>query len=85
MTILYHDLAVYFELHFTNKKSYFQGKNQVKEIEGNDREGALCLKSAWPGMARTIYGDHQRFIDTYFKEYPGETRPQTFFGGKRDG
>lgn len=34
-------------------------------------EGNLVLKDAWPGMMRTVYGDHQRFIDTYFKAYPG--------------
>lgn len=33
--------------------------------------GNLCLKRPWPSMARTIYGDHQRFRDTYFKAYPG--------------
>ena len=33
--------------------------------------GALCISQPWPGMARTIYGDHQRFIDTYFKMFPG--------------
>nr|XP_010971247.1 acetyl-coenzyme A synthetase 2-like, mitochondrial [Camelus bactrianus] len=33
--------------------------------------GALCLSQAWPGMARTIFGDHQRFLDAYFKAYPG--------------
>uniref|UniRef100_A0A452IJZ1 Acetyl-coenzyme A synthetase n=1 Tax=Gopherus agassizii TaxID=38772 RepID=A0A452IJZ1_9SAUR len=40
-------------------------------IEGNDVSGALCIAQPWPGLARTIYGDHQRFIDTYFKMYPG--------------
>ncbi|XP_032626437.1 acetyl-coenzyme A synthetase 2-like, mitochondrial isoform X2 [Chelonoidis abingdonii] len=40
-------------------------------IEGNDVSGALCIGQPWPGLARTIYGDHQRFIDTYFKMYPG--------------
>ncbi|XP_068931632.1 acetyl-coenzyme A synthetase 2-like, mitochondrial isoform X2 [Petaurus breviceps papuanus] len=40
-------------------------------IEGGDVSGALCITQAWPGMARTIYGDHQRFIDAYFKVYPG--------------
>ncbi|NXB39603.1 ACS2L synthetase, partial [Eulacestoma nigropectus] len=40
-------------------------------IEGNDVSGALCIAQPWPGMARTIYGDHQRFIDAYFKAYPG--------------
>ncbi|XP_065256891.1 acetyl-coenzyme A synthetase 2-like, mitochondrial [Emys orbicularis] len=40
-------------------------------IEGNDVSGALCIAQPWPGLAKTIYGDHQRFIDTYFKLYPG--------------
>ncbi|MDD5271444.1 MAG: acetate--CoA ligase [Methylovulum sp.] len=34
-------------------------------------EGVLVLSRPWPGQARTVYGDHQRFIDTYFKAYPG--------------
>ena len=34
--------------------------------------GALCLKRSWPGQMRTLYGDHQRFIDTYFKTFPGK-------------
>ncbi len=34
-------------------------------------EGLLVLSYPWPGQARTVYGDHQRFIDTYFKNYPG--------------
>ena len=34
--------------------------------------GSLCLSQAWPGMARTIFGDHQRFMDAYFEAYPGE-------------
>ncbi|NXN56731.1 ACS2L synthetase, partial [Rynchops niger] len=42
-----------------------------KVIEGNDVSGALCIAQPWPGMARTIYGDHQRFVDAYFKTYPG--------------
>jgi acetyl-CoA synthetase len=33
--------------------------------------GNLVLTDAWPGLMRTVYGDHQRFIDTYFKAYPG--------------
>ncbi|MCX7817840.1 MAG: acetate--CoA ligase [Kiritimatiellae bacterium] len=33
--------------------------------------GKLCIKSAWPGMMRTTWGDHKRFVDTYFKAYPG--------------
>jgi acetyl-CoA synthetase len=33
--------------------------------------GNLVLRDSWPGMMRTVYGDHQRFVDTYFKTYPG--------------
>jgi len=40
-------------------------------LEGNGVTGALCLASPWPGQARTVYGDHQRFIETYFKQYKG--------------
>ncbi|KAF6087256.1 acyl-CoA synthetase short chain family member 1 [Phyllostomus discolor] len=40
-------------------------------VEGGNVSGALCLSQAWPGMARTIYRDHQRFVDAYFKAYPG--------------
>ena len=42
-----------------------------EELKGNDIEGALCLKSSWPGQARTIYKDHARFVETYFTQYPG--------------
>ncbi|MDX1518824.1 MAG: acetate--CoA ligase, partial [Gammaproteobacteria bacterium] len=42
-----------------------------KELEG-EAEGALCIKRPWPGMMRTVYGDHDRFIETYFKMYPGK-------------
>ena len=42
-----------------------------KEIKGNNVQGLLVLKSSWPGQMRTIYGDHQRFIDTYFSQFPG--------------
>ncbi len=41
------------------------------EKEGNNISGALCIKRSWPGQARTIYGDHKRFIETYFTQYPG--------------
>ena len=39
-------------------------------------EGNLIIKGSWPGQMRTVYGDHQRFIDTYFSTYPG-----TYFTG----
>lgn len=42
-----------------------------KEIQGTDVEGVLAIKSPWPSMARTIYGDHARFLETYLKAYPG--------------
>ncbi len=41
-----------------------------KELDGAC-SGNLVLKRAWPGMMRTVYGDHRRFVDTYFKQYPG--------------
>jgi acetyl-CoA synthetase len=42
------------------------------EIMGNEIEGRLAIKFPWPSMARTIYGDHQRFKDTYFSTFPGK-------------
>eukprot|EP00918_Siedleckia_nematoides_P019577 GHVU01041768.1.p1 GENE.GHVU01041768.1~~GHVU01041768.1.p1 ORF type:complete len:659 (-),score=111.12 GHVU01041768.1:170-2035(-) len=42
-----------------------------KELHGAGVMGILCFKRSWPGMMRTIYGDHQRFIDTYLSPYPG--------------
>jgi acetyl-CoA synthetase len=41
-----------------------------KEIEGPGA-GSLVIKASWPSQIRTVYGDHQRLIDTYFKAYPG--------------
>lgn len=43
-----------------------------KELEGNNVEGRLTIKFPWPSMARTIYGDHQRFKDTYFSTFSGK-------------
>lgn len=42
-----------------------------KEIEGNGTEGVLCIKFPWPGMVRTVYGDDNRFVNTYFSAYKG--------------
>ncbi|HSD13118.1 MAG TPA: acetate--CoA ligase [Flavobacterium sp.] len=42
------------------------------EIEGNQVDGSLCIKFPWPSMARTIWGDHQRYKDTYFSAFPGK-------------
>jgi acetyl-CoA synthetase len=40
-------------------------------LEGNDITGNLCMSQPWPGQARTIWGDHERFVETYFTRYPG--------------
>jgi len=49
---------------------------QLVDADGKVLEGAisgnLCLTDSWPGMMRTVYGDHQRFITTYFTTYPGK-------------
>jgi acetyl-CoA synthetase len=42
------------------------------EINGEQVTGNLCINFPWPGIARTIWGDHERYIDTYFKAYPGK-------------
>ena len=41
------------------------------EIHDNPCEGVLCIADSWPGQMRTVYGDHQRFVDTYFSQYKG--------------
>ena len=46
--------------------------DEGKVLGGNGVSGNLCLGFPWPGMMRTVYGDHQRFIDTYFKRFPGK-------------
>ncbi len=45
--------------------------NDGKVLEGNGVSGNLCLKRSWPGQARTIFGDHARFRETYFSRFPG--------------
>jgi len=47
-----------------------------EEIEGNSVEGRLCIKFPWPSMARTIWGNHQRYKETYFSAYD-----QSYFTG----
>ena len=41
-------------------------------LEGNGVTGNLCILEPWPGQMRTVYGDHQRFVDTYFSKFPGK-------------
>ncbi|HRN46936.1 MAG TPA: acetate--CoA ligase [Niabella sp.] len=42
------------------------------EITGNQVDGNLCIRFPWPGIARSIWGDHQRYIETYFSSFPGK-------------
>ena len=46
--------------------------DEGNELEGNDVTGNLCMKFPWPGMMRTIYGDHDRFKEIYFSRFPGK-------------
>ncbi len=61
-------------------KPFFGIQPAIVDANGKILEGAaegnLVLLDSWPGQMRTVYGDHQRFIDTYFKTYPG-----TYFTG----
>jgi acetyl-CoA synthetase len=41
-------------------------------LEGNDVQGNLCIDAPWPGIARTIWGDHERFREVYFSRFPGK-------------
>jgi acetyl-CoA synthetase len=55
--------------------------NEGRELEGV-ADGNLVLKDSWPGQMRTVYGDHQRYIETYFRTFPG--RYFTGDGARRD-
>lgn len=59
---------------------FFGVKPAIVDTNGNfiegEGEGNLVITDSWPGQSRSIFGDHQRFIDTYFKTYPG-----TYFTG----
>jgi acetyl-CoA synthetase len=52
------------------------------ELTGENVKGLLCIDQPWPGMARTVEGDHTRFLDQYFTRFPG--RYFTGDGGYRD-
>ena len=56
-------------------RPFFGIQPALMDPDGNEMEGAtsgnLIIKQSWPGQMRTIYGDHDRFIETYFKTYPG--------------
>jgi acetyl-CoA synthetase len=57
-------------------KPFFTIQPQLVDGEGivltGATEGNLCIIDSWPGQARTIYGDHQRFFETYFSTFPGK-------------
>ena len=57
-------------------KPFYGIKPIIVDEKGNELEGAcsgnLCIGQSWPGQMRSVYGDHQRFIDTYFSAYEGK-------------
>jgi acetyl-CoA synthetase len=57
-------------------KPFFGIRPAICDHEGNIREGDaignLCILDSWPGQMRTVYGDHQRFVKTYFTRFPGK-------------
>ena len=61
-------------------RPFFGVKPMLVDADGKELTGAasgnLCLTDSWPGQMRTVYGDHKRFIETYFSQYPG-----TYFTG----
>ena len=67
-------------------RPFFGVKPVVVDHEGNVLDGAtegnLCIDDSWPGQMRTVYGDHERFVNTYFIQYPG--RYFTGDGCRRD-
>ena len=67
-------------------KPFFGVQPTIVDDEGKELEGPcagnLCIKFPWPGMMRTVYGDHKRFKETYFVQFPGKYF--TGDGSKRD-
>ncbi len=56
-------------------RPFFGIKPMLVDADGNELTGAasgnLCITDSWPGQMRSVYGDHKRFIETYFIQYPG--------------
>ena len=56
-------------------RPFFGVKPMLVDADGKELEGAasgnLCITDSWPGQMRTVYGDHKRFVETYFSQYPG--------------
>ncbi|MDB5531975.1 MAG: acetate--CoA ligase [Hyphomicrobiales bacterium] len=57
-------------------RPFFGVQPQIVDADGKVQEGAtegnLCIADSWPGQMRTVFGDHERFIQTYFSTYPGK-------------
>ena len=57
-------------------RPFFGIKPQIVDADGEVLEGAgsgnLCIADSWPGQMRTVFGDHKRFVETYFSAYPGK-------------
>ncbi len=57
-------------------KPFFGVQPQIVDADGHvlegKAEGLLCMAGSWPGQMRSVYGDHQRFIETYFSQVPGK-------------
>jgi acetyl-CoA synthetase len=57
-------------------RPFFGVQPEIVDAEGKVLHGAatgnLCIADAWPGQMRTVYGDHERFVQTYFSAYPGK-------------
>ncbi len=57
-------------------RPFFGVQPEIVDADGKVLEGActgnLCMADAWPGIMRTVYGDHDRFVQTYFSAYPGK-------------
>ena len=66
---------------------FFGVRPMIVDADGNELEGAcegnLCIADSWPGQMRTVFRDHDRFVQTYFSQYPG--RYFTGDGCRRDG
>ena len=56
-------------------RPFFGVRPEIMDADGKPHEGAcegnLCIADSWPGQMRTVYGDHKRFVETYFSAYPG--------------
>jgi acetyl-CoA synthetase len=67
-------------------RPFFGVQPEIVDAEGKKQEGVtegnLCIADSWPGQMRTVYGDHERFVQTYFSAYPG--RYFTGDGCRRD-